>query len=577
LQGREPDRENDVVLRAFEFVPGHVAERLQNPGRRRGRRPSSFGKDRQTVDPAAGHGLTDRPLDERVHHHRQEGRVNQPRGPLRFFEVDRRDPEFGLEEGMTLLDIGLVLVDKKDLFAGGLLQVRDQGKHTVGPGLGPQGGLVARDRQGQAAESDLPQRSARPRTASAVMAGSPDLPAVQADLQEPRTPAAAEDDGDLLADDGPLLAFAAVEFGGEIMKIPLGFAHLGLPGCRVQGRLLGTPAPDDPMAFACFRDSVDRGPVDVRRIVFFPPVLDGQSPAPAHRSPLPQQVPHRLVLGPGAGQDGDELAPVAVQIGQVLAGAELAVGHVDEVVAAQKLPQTLQVSPVDRVVAPVPAVDLVGDRHRAVGRDVEAKDQLFEVRPVALVETESDPWFLDAPLVAAVEGDRGRVVVDAAGVELELFDDLDRQVEKQTFSLGRGEGVQGPGDPVVVERALLRFGEPETFGPDGLGPLGDAVKRSRREKNVLDQNAQSLGVVEEAFSRPAEAGGDDRGKRHLGQKMAKDGMGTEEMDLERSGADGSLNFSFTARLSRIHNYDIYIREQWRRQVKCHDCSGSAAA
>ena len=49
-----------------------------------------------------------------------------------------------------------------------------------------------------------------------------------------------------------------------------------------------------------------------------------------------------------------------------------------------------------------------------------------------------DPRFLDAPLVAALEGHRGRVVVDAAGVELELFDGVDRQVGKKTLSLGRG-------------------------------------------------------------------------------------------------------------------------------------------
>jgi len=188
-----------------------------------------------------------------------------------------------------------------------------------------------------------------------------------------------------------------------------------------------------------------------------------------------------------------------------------------------------------------------------------------------------DPRFLDAPLVAALEGHRGRVVVDAAGVEFELFDDVDRQVKKKTLPLGRGEGVQGSGDPVVVERELLRFGESEAFGPDGLGPLGDAVKRRRREKNVLDQNAQSLGVVEEAFPRPAETGGDDRRKRHLGEKMEKDGMMPDEMDSERGRAGRGANFPFSARLPCIHYYGIYIREPWLCQAKCHDCNGSAAA
>ena len=566
-----------MLLGTFEFVPGHVAERLQNPGRRRGRRKASFGKDRQVLDAAAGHGLTDRPFDEGVDHHRQEGCVNQPCRPVRFFEVDRRDAELGLKEGVPLLDIRLILVDENDLFAGGVLQVRDQGEDAVGPGLGPQGGLIADDRQGQPPEPDLSQRSPRPGTAPAVMAGLPDLPAVQADFQEPRTPAAAKDGCDLFSDRRPPLASAAVEFGAQSMKLRLGLADLGLSGRRVQGRLLGTSAPDDPMAFACPRHAAGGGPIDIRRVFFFPPVVDDQRPAPAHGSAGPQEVPHRLVLGSGPGQNRDEFSPVTLQISQVLAGTELAVGHVDEIVAAQKLAEAFQVPPMDRVVGPVPAVNLVGDRDRAVGRDVEAEDQLLEVWPVVLVEPENDPGFLDTAVVAAVEGHRGRVVVDAAGVELELLDDLDGEVEKQAFSLGRGEGVQGPGDPVVVEGLLLRFGEAKAFGPNGFGPLGDAVERGRGENNVLDQNAQRLGVVEEALPRPAQTRGDNRWKRHPGQEMAKDGMGAEEMNPEDGRAGGSPNVSFGARLPCIHYYDIYIREQWPCQAKCHDCSGSGAA
>ena len=266
MQRREPDGKDDLVLRAFEFVPGHVAERFQNPGRRRGRRPSTFGEDRQAVDSAAGHGLADRPLDERVHHHRQEGRVNKPRGPVRFLEVDRRDSELGLKEGMALLDVGLVLVDEKDPFTGGCLQVRDQGEDAVGPGLSPKGGLVPGCRKGQPANPELSKRRPRPGPSTADVASPPDLPAFQADLQETRTPAAAEDGGNLVADGGPFFALAPVKLGGEIMKLPLSLSNLGFPGRLVEGRLLGTPAPDDPMPFVRFRHPVGSGPIDVRRI-----------------------------------------------------------------------------------------------------------------------------------------------------------------------------------------------------------------------------------------------------------------------------------------------------------------------
>ena len=486
MQRRKPDGKDDLVRRAFEFVPGHIAERLQNAGRRRCRRPSPFGENRQPVDSSSGHGPADRPFDEGIDHHRQKGRMNQARDPAWFLEVDRRDAEFGLEEGMAFFDVGLILVDEKDPFAGGCLQVCDQGEDAVGPGFSPKGGLVPGYRKRQPADPELPKRRSRPGSSPVGMAGLPDLPAVQADLQERRTPAAAEDRGDLGAHDGPLFALAAVKLGGEIVEFRLGLPDIIFPGRRIENRLPGTPAPDDPMPFARLCRPFDRGPIDIGRIVFFPPVFDDQGPAPPYGVPFSQEVAHRLVFGPGPRQDGDELSPVALQIGQILTRAELAVGHVDELVASQKPAEPLEVAPVDRIVGPVPAVDLVGDRDGAVGRDVEAEDQLLEVGPAGLRVSMGDPGFPDAPFIAAVERHRGRVVMDAADIELELFDDVNRHVKKQTFSFGRGEGVQSPGDPVVVERAFLRFGQSESFGGEGFGPLGNAVKRSRRQKNVPD-------------------------------------------------------------------------------------------
>jgi len=44
---------------------------------------------------------------------------------------------------------------------------------------------------------------------------------------------------------------------------------------------------------------------------------------------------------------------------EVLARGQLAVGHVDEVVAAEKLPEVIDVAAVDRVVGAIAAVDLV--------------------------------------------------------------------------------------------------------------------------------------------------------------------------------------------------------------------------
>jgi hypothetical protein len=70
---------------------------------------------------------------------------------------------------------------------------------------------------------------------------------------------------------------------------------------------------------------------------------------------------------------------------EILACGQLAVGHVDEVVAAEKLPEIIDVAAVDGVVGAIAAVDLMRQGDGAVGRNVEAEDQLFEVRPMILV------------------------------------------------------------------------------------------------------------------------------------------------------------------------------------------------
>ena len=80
-----------------------------------------------------------------------------------------------------------------------------------------------------------------------------------------------------------------------------------------------------------------------------------------------------------------------------------------------------------------------------------------------------------------------------------------------------------------------------------------------------------MGLVEEPFARSSQAGVDEMGEIHAGQEMTEDGMGAEGVDGQSGGALGSS----LAGLPNIHYYDINILEQWPRQAKCHDCTGSA--
>ena len=95
-------------------------------------------------------------------------------------------------------------------------------------------------------------------------------------------------------------------------------------------------------------------------------------------------VAEALIFGAGTWEDRDEFAAILRDVGKVLPCCQLAVCHVDEVSAAQNLPQLVHVASVDCVVRPVAAVHVMGDRHSPVCGDVEFEDQLLQVWPVVL-------------------------------------------------------------------------------------------------------------------------------------------------------------------------------------------------
>jgi len=139
----------------------------------------------------------------------------------------------------------------------------------------------------------------------------------------------------------------------------------------------------------------------------------------------------------------------------------------------------LEVGPVDRVVGPVAAIDLMGERDRPVGRDVQLEDELLKVRPMVLVEAMRDPGLVEAGFVAAMDGDGGRIVMNPPGVELEPADNMDGQAEEKTAAADRGQVVQHSAHPIVVEGALLFLAQAQGGRVDGFGPLGDAVHRGQ--------------------------------------------------------------------------------------------------
>ena len=109
----------------------------------------------------------------------------------------------------------------------------------------------------------------------------------------------------------------------------------------------------------------------------------------------------------------------------------------------------------NRVVAAVAAVDLMSEWHGAVANDVQAEDELLEIRPVVLIVAVRDPRLFHRRLVGTVERHARRVLMDPAGVEFELLDDVQREQEEEASRAGRDQCVEGASGAVVVDRSLL--------------------------------------------------------------------------------------------------------------------------
>ena len=78
----------------------------------------------------------------------------------------------------------------------------------------------------------------------------------------------------------------------------------------------------------------------------------------------------------------------------------------------EKIPKALNIVAVDGVVGPVPRVHPVGNRHRAVGRHIETKNELFQIRTVVLRVTARDSGRSFGTSILSTEGDGSRVVVN---------------------------------------------------------------------------------------------------------------------------------------------------------------------
>jgi hypothetical protein len=194
---------------------------------------------------------------------------------------------------------------------------------------------------------------------------------------------------------------------------------------------------------------------------------------------------------------GHEATAAGRDVAHRLARAQLGVGDVDEVgVTAAQRNQPVPGGHVRLVVGRVAGRGAVGERYRAIGRHGQDPHQLLEVGAVVLVVAEGDlgRWLAAARAavgvrVGAAEGDRGRVVVQLAQVELELGDDAEHKLGQQRCAVGVKQPLERAPDAVVVERCDLRPREPEQGRLKPRRPLAQAVERLPLQAQVGDHHA----------------------------------------------------------------------------------------
>jgi hypothetical protein len=81
------------------------------------------------------------------------------------------------------------------------------------------------------------------------------------------------------------------------------------------------------------------GPVDFGRITLSALILLDVEASPAGRDALPELVAKTPVFGPRSREDRNKLSSVTVDVREILLRRQLAIRHIDEVIAAKVLPQ----------------------------------------------------------------------------------------------------------------------------------------------------------------------------------------------------------------------------------------------
>jgi len=168
-----------------------------------------------------------------------------------------------------------------------------------------------------------------------------------------------------------------------------------------------------------------------------------------------QLISELIALFPRVGHDRHDTAAVRDNVMQLLVGTDLAIGNIEEVIPSGDATECRPRLNVSSVVGSVARIRLVVDRHRTIGGDSQAVNQLLQIWPMILAMALGEKEAVSGGAgYASVSFDRCRIVVHP--VQADPFDSngLYPRFRGQRSHVGQIEFVQCSAKAIIIEQPV---------------------------------------------------------------------------------------------------------------------------
>jgi hypothetical protein len=290
------------------------------------------------------------------------------------------------------------------------------------------------------------------------------------------------------------LELPLIQASGQFLQRAFGFLDTSFTTAPIVLSFSGAPDPDQAKPVLTLLGAHGRCGVGIDPVC---PIrtFDGENDPPSN-SLVPELFPEIHILLSTPWQNGHELAAEGGEVREVLFGAELAVGYVDEVILGKEVPKAIEVASMDSVISPVPAEDTVGKRDRAIGCDVQPEHHLLEIRTMVLVVALGDSRLLLRSPVLPGEGDGRCIEMNPIRFQAEELDRPKRELEEDPPTSVFSKLVEGTSNAIVIDGEFLVLGQTERCGVYRFDPIAQPVERVAGHEDVVHEEVDGLAVAE---------------------------------------------------------------------------------